>query len=362
MKLEKRNHKYPGIFRNAWVRHGLFWIIIILFFTTPGIASGELLKGRLLTNLLYVPLDMVAVYISLYVFLPRILRKKLWFSTALMYILMIIVLAAISRYLKYEVYTFLPPSIMKPDTVIGEYFNSAQIINMIVGSALGIKLTLLWYDMQITSQELSRERTEAELAHLRSQLNPHFLFNTLNNIDSLVLRNPEKGSQALIQLSGILRYAVYETRKDRVPLEQEINFLENYIWLQKLRLSKPELVQFEKSGSVLSHEIAPMMLIPIVENAFKHGDKEAGGSGIKISLDIEGDYLSFEVINGIKTKTAEIDQIEGGIGLENLKRRLQLLYPDHYQLTIKPSVGHFFIRLTLNLKWKSNVSQLMTSL
>ena len=340
---------YPKFLRNPFFRHLLFWAVIIFFFTSPGIFGEGLVLNRLKENLFYVPLDMCATYISLYILLPRVLKKKLFFSTAVIYIAMVIALALISRFLKNNVYTFLDSSLLDIKTPVGAYFNSALIINMIVGADMGIKLFTLWYGMQIKSQELSREKSETELAHLRSQLNPHFLFNTLNNIDSLVLKNPTKGSEALILLSDILRYAVYETQKDRVLLTQEIEYLENYIWLQKIRLSQPDKISLEKSGITQSAEIAPMLLIPIVENAFKHGDKEADSPGISIRINVEENILEFEVINGIRSKSPKDPEIIGGIGLKNLQRRMELQYPNKHEFHTSSHKNKYTALLKLQL-------------
>ena len=343
-----QNVPYPKLLKRPLVRHGLFWMFIITFFTFPGFATGDLFLGRLLTNLCYVPIDMLVVYICLYLLLPRILEHRKFYTTALIYIILVILMAILSRYLKYNVYTFLPESLYDNDSLLGEYFNSALVINMIVGAAIGTKLLTLWYSMQIKSQTLDRQRSEAELENLRLQLNPHFLFNTLNNIDSLVLEDSEKGSEALIQLSEILRYAVYETRQEKVPLSKEIEYLKNYIRLQKIRLSNPDIIQVKIEGKVNDREIEPMLLIPIVENAFKHGDKEESGRGISICIKHENSVLDVEVRNGIRKNPNTVPD-KGGIGLENLRRRLEIQYPGKHELLVERTGNEFVTILKLEL-------------
>ena len=196
---------------------------------------------------------------------------------------------------------------------------------------------------------MEHEKTQSELVHLRSQLNPHFLFNTLNNIDTLVLQYPERASETLIKLSDILRYCIYETSEDQVPLEKELEYLQNYIDLQKIRLNQPDFVRVKLSGISAGKKIAPMLLIPLVENAFKHGDRKVATPGISIFIEIADHQLKIVVENSIKqVRLYEIEKV-GGIGLKNVRRRLELQYPDRHILEIEKHHEKFRIQLIIDL-------------
>ena len=339
---------YPKYLSKAIIRHLLFWVFIIAFFTSPDLFSGGNISIRLVSNLCYVPLDMMAVYFTLYIFLPMIMKRRQFVIAGLLYILMVVALALLSKLLKEHVYTFLPPVLLQ-GSVERELFNSTLVINMIVGMAVGAKLLMLWYAIQLKSKEMENQQTRSELAHLRSQLNPHFLFNTLNNIDSLVLNDPERASETLIKLSDILRYSIYETVTDKVVLEKELEYLQNYIDLQRIRINQPDFVRFNINGSANGLEVAPMLLIPLVENAFKHGDRKVQAPGIIIDIRIHSRSLELSVENGIKNKSGQDIELYGGIGLNNVKRRLDLQYRGKYELNQHEYGDKYFIRLTLDL-------------
>jgi len=175
---------------------------------------------------------------------------------------------------------------------------------------------------------------EAELKLLKAQLNPHFLFNTLNNLYGLSVVKSEKLPGLMLKLSDLLRYSLYETKDTEVSLQKEITYLENYIALEKIRLEDQTDIEFEKSGDLNSKSIAPMLLIVFVENAFKHlGDLKNGKSYVKVKLKIDKDKLIFECENTFdKNYTNPPEKPNGGIGLKNVRKRLELLYSKNYQL------------------------------
>lgn len=341
--------KYPGPLQNKLVRHSAFWLFMVIFYTLPAVFNQEAIGLRILNNLLYVPLDMVAVYFSLYYLLPKVMFRKQIVVSAFIYLITIILLAIAAKLLKEYVYVFLPSPSSGLTTLSRELFYSLLTLNMIAGMAIGVKLLMIWFSMQIKSKEMEHEKTQSELVHLRSQLNPHFLFNTLNNIDTLVLQSPERASETLIKLSDILRYCIYETSEDQVPLEKELEYLQNYIDLQKIRLNQPDFVQVKLNGISAGKEIAPMLLIPLVENAFKHGDRKVAPPGISIFIEIIDHQLKIVVENSINQgRSYEIEKV-GGIGLKNVRRRLELQYPDKHSLEIEEHHEKFRIQLIIDL-------------
>jgi LytS/YehU family sensor histidine kinase len=221
-------------------------------------------------------------------------------------------------------------------------------IYSVVGLFAAIKLTKMWFSSLQVKKELENKNKNSELALLRSQLNPHFLFNTLNNIDSLILTNQEKASDAIIKLSDIMRFMLYDASTETVPLSKEINYLKSYISLQKMRLKEPDFVDFNLDGDCSGKTIAPLLFIPFVENAFKHGLKNVKAPGIVINLNCQPKSIIFEVINKFdKTKTYNKDKTPG-IGLTNTRRRLELLYPDQHELKITENGISYISRLTIN--------------
>lgn len=194
--------------------------------------------------------------------------------------------------------------------------------------------------------ELDVQNQASEQALLRSQINPHFLFNTLNNIYSLVYQKASNAPEALMKLSEIMRYMLYDTSADMVLLDKEIQYLKSFIELHQLRLKNKDFVSFEISGDTSGKEIAPMLLIAFIENAFKHGNKSAAAPGILIQLNCSKSEIRFKIKN-YKNNSSPKDSL-GGIGLANVKRRLELIYHDKYQLDIDESDDKFEVDLVIH--------------
>jgi LytS/YehU family sensor histidine kinase len=210
-----------------------------------------------------------------------------------------------------------------------------------------IRLAIEWFETQKIKNELILQTQTSELALLRSQVNPHFLFNTLNNIYSLVYQKSDDAPAAIMKLSSIMRYMLYDATSDKVMLEKEIEYLQSFVELQKLRLREKDFVEITISGKVEGRTIAPMLLIPFVENAFKHGDKSGTCPGIKIGLFIDPLSIRFEVWNQSRPKSLTSKDHNKGIGMNNIKRRLDLLYPGKHILQITQDELSFKVDLIL---------------
>ena len=197
-----------------------------------------------------------------------------------------------------------------------------------------------------------KEKLETELKFLKSQVNPHFLFNALNNIYSLSVMQAPQTSESIMQLSEMLRYMVYDTKEEKVPLKNEINYIENYIELKRLKDSRGLNVELQLDVSVPEVLIEPLLFIPFVENAFKHSKIEDLRKGyVKIELKVEPDVLVFTVKNSVPENTYTKDKV-GGVGLTNIQKRLDLLYPDElHQLEINQETDHFETKLKLFGRW-----------
>jgi two-component system, LytTR family, sensor kinase len=196
-------------------------------------------------------------------------------------------------------------------------------------------------------KEQETEKLKSELSFLRSQISPHFIFNVLNSIVSLSRRKPEKVEPVVVKLSDLMRYMLYESDDAKVTIERESQYLRAYIELQQLRFGDDILITFQDNHLDESQSIEPMLLIPFVENAFKHGVGMIVNPTIDINLNTENNRLIFEVKNKVNRQFKEVKDGASGIGLNNVKRRLELLYPDNHQLTIKEEDDFYLVRLVI---------------
>ncbi|MCX6249267.1 MAG: histidine kinase [Bacteroidetes bacterium] len=213
--------------------------------------------------------------------------------------------------------------------------------------AILIKFAIDWFDAQKMKAELQNQKQVSELALLRSQVNPHFFFNTLNNIYSLVYKKSEDAPAAVMKLSSIMRYMLYDANTDSVLLEKEVEYLQSFIELHKLRLKQQDFVAVTITGDLNGKTITPMLLIPFVENAFKHCNKNVSAPGILIDLIAEPARILFSVFNYRKNKVDASSEIVGGIGLNNIRRRLELLYPGKHSLEIIQEEESYNVKLII---------------
>ena len=197
-------------------------------------------------------------------------------------------------------------------------------------------------------KQTEAEKLHAELAYLKAQVNPHFLFNTLNSIYSLALEKSDRTPDAIVKLSSLMRYVLLEASREKVPLEQELTYLSDYIQLQQTRFEGSSLVSFSISGQPEGKSIAPLLLIPFIENAFKHGVNPEEPSAILIRIDIVDDQLILLVTNK-KLASPQPTPIPSGLGIQNTRLRLQLLYPARFTLNIDDGTKDFSVSLTLKL-------------
>lgn len=199
------------------------------------------------------------------------------------------------------------------------------------------------------AKEKENEFLKTELSLLRSQVSPHFMFNVLNNMVALARKKSDLLEPSLIKLSSLMRYMLYETNEEKVSLEKEIDYLQSFIDLQQQRFSKKLMLTVNMQAPDKFYDIEPMLLIPFVENAFKHGTGIIDNAQIDIKLIAEKDFLYFTVSNKFDPVSVEIKDKASGIGLANVQRRLNLLYPKHHQLTITKQEEYFIVSLKINL-------------
>lgn len=213
--------------------------------------------------------------------------------------------------------------------------------------ALVIKGFITWYNDIQLKLELSRKNHEAELALIRAQINPHFLFNTINNIDTMIKKDAPAASNYLNKLSDIMRFALYESKTEKVPLAKEISYIDKYIELQKIRTSNENFVKYEVQGDTGSIAIEPMLLIPFVENAFKHSENKKIQEAIRIFIKSDLNRLHFECMNAYSASQKNLSQ--GGLGNGLIKRRLELLFPNKHTFEITNTGGYYTVKLEVDL-------------
>nr|WP_237488268.1 histidine kinase [Hufsiella ginkgonis] len=209
-----------------------------------------------------------------------------------------------------------------------------------------VHFTVDWFRNEHSRKSFEKEKLTAELSFLKSQINPHFLLNSLNNIYSLAYQRSEKTAEAVLKLSEIMKYMLYESNDMRVPISKEIHYLENYVELQKIRLKDSAFVELDVEGDV-SQTIVPLILIPFIENAFKHGVINDRANPVRIRVRATTGKLLIRVSNK-KNQYSNKDDT-GGIGLHNVSRRLALLYPGRHHLVINEDTDQYTCELSLDL-------------
>ncbi|NEU08050.1 sensor histidine kinase [Flavihumibacter sp. R14] len=198
----------------------------------------------------------------------------------------------------------------------------------------------------VKKEQLEKQAVEAELYYLKSQINPHFLFNTLNNIHTLVYKQAASAPEAVLRLASLMRYMIYESNAPTVPLTMELDYLSDYVTLQQLRYKKAPVVDLDIAGDTNSCSVAPLLFIHLIENAYKHSPARLEPGDIKVRMEIIENTLTFRIENPVRNSPGNTLQEPGGIGLANIRKRLSLLYPDKHTLEIKSTQETF----TVNLK------------
>jgi two-component system, LytTR family, sensor kinase len=221
---------------------------------------------------------------------------------------------------------------------------------MIIGTATALKLFSYSYNIQLTKSELERKTVQSELGILRSQVNPHFLFNVLNNIDALIFEDKEKASNAIFLLSKIMRYMLQESTHEKVNLDKEMDYVNNYLELAKLSFNSPHFLRFEVKGSTNFKEVPPLLFIPIIENAVKHCNKQAEPPGIEIFFTISDEYIELRTSNFVKRNDFKLPDSGTGTGLKNVEKRLKLIHGDNYSFDINKNMDKFEVYLKVPLK------------
>ncbi|WP_187261458.1 sensor histidine kinase [Pontibacter beigongshangensis] len=323
--------------------HVVGWLIFIIWIIYFLHSRGSLTLFKAIDVVSGLMFHMTIFYFNWYVLIPRFLARN-HILLYVGYVLAVLLLIALIRPpIDYYLFHEFNPKMTAP-------YSSERILQymvaglMIVFISSALKVTGNYIRNESRNKELEKQKLTAELAFLKSQVNPHFLFNTLNNIYSLAYKQSPETPDAIMKLSLLMRYMLYESNDSQVILQKEVENILNFIDLQKLRLREQTSIQFNIEGDVTGIMIAPMMLMTLVENAFKHGLVSKNEIGIMINLLVEKEYLQFSTINNISTHKKKGF---GGIGLQNLKQRLSMLYPNRHELSLEEKEGIFYATLKI---------------
>ena len=359
--------------RQRLKRHLLFWAVVYVAlplslcasYTVAAIRSHSLTPLSQLAQMLlvYMPCLVIFVYTGLYWVLPPVLLKRygLFVRRCLIYVGS----GLIAHYL-IRIFIILPLRAGHAAIYANyhSFFSPAGFLTMllITGVAVGIKLFRVWYGRNQANQQLARQTLLIELQVLKAQIHPHFLFNTLNNLYSLTLKQSPQAPNMVLQLSGLLHYMIHECSTPRVPLGKEIEFIQNYIELEKLRYGPRLTVSMRVSGEISTTFIAPLLLITFVENAFKHGaSKQIDSACIDLALTVTDNTLLFRLENTRSELPNHALRESGGLGLMNVRKRLALLYPNAHELIIHANPHSFRIELSLTLSSERKPTELLSA-
>lgn len=331
--------------KNRVVQHILFWSLSFLILVQILKVSAEIKQIDLVyAAVFHIPIIFV-VYINLRILFPVLWEKRHYFLFAISIGALVasgagFYLLLFSNWIDYvfKGYYFIAYySFWDISLYFCIYLISTSLLRMARG----------WFRVQ----ELEHEKTLSELKALKSQINPHFLFNSLNSIYSLSRKESKLVPDKIVQLSDLMRHILYDSEVDFIPLERELEMIRNYIELQNLRTQEGRKIEMETRGEMKGKMIAPLLLLPFVENSFKHGLK--GGAEktfVNIKLEVSGNVLNFEIENSKGKQQSLVESKYKGIGIENVKRRLELIYPNMYLLKISDKEEVFKVLLQLQMK------------
>lgn len=338
--------------------HCTFWVLVALFYFILFSWNSEFREVSIIFSAGLLPVAILVTYFFNYILVPKYLWRKryakfflfsfytllvsTWFSFLIVFYVLIYILNKEAS---------LEPSVLHPELQV-------IALNFIVFFAIAIKQVKRTFFIQLEKNELEKTKLntelklkEAELKLLKAQIHPHFLFNTLNNLYGLTLEKSDEAPDLVLRLSKILDYILYRCDKKRVLLSEEINNLNNYIEIEKIRYSEKLKLDYVFQGNTANLKIAPLILLPFVENAFKHGvSNYTGIACVDIKTSLVDKNLIFKITNSKNSLIKKEENYSKGIGLKNVKKRLDFMYPEKYILSINEDHENFSVNLTLQLE------------
>jgi len=333
------------------IQHLAFWVLSFFVFLYLFKTGAKPEKIDYVYTILFQLTLLPAVYINIELLLPTLGNRK----RILFYLLSLITIIILFAWINYNFFDNWSAKVF-PDYFFISYFTFREIVLFFIVYiiiTMLLKLSKSWFLVSWLQKELlekEKQKTVVELKALKAQINPHFFFNTLNSIYSMALDKDDRLPGTVLQLSDLMRYFLYVSRDNFIPLEKDLTVVKEYIALQKLRSNAQLDIETKISGEISDQQIAPLLLITFLENAFKHGAKgSSGNTFIKLDIKVEKNKLNFTLENN----KGIIDEVNtgdhNGLGLENVKRQLELLYPGKHLLNIKVEQDRFVVALQLSL-------------
>jgi two-component system, LytTR family, sensor histidine kinase AlgZ len=344
----------PLLYRNrVLLVHISFWLVYLSFFFYQ---LSNFRHGREIdwarasvVGFSQLAITMLIAYLNYFYLLPRFLaHKKIWrylLEFLIPFIVIITLRVHLQRYL-IDGYTY-----QRQHFYTTFYIVEVSIITLFIVIFIGmVRFAANWFELAARQKEVENQRLTAELNFLKAQINPHFLFNTLNNLYYLAYTQSSNTTEVIAKLSQMMRYMIYDSNYQKVPLSKEIEYMENYISLERLRLNNELPIRFDIEGDPQGVLIAPLIFITFLENAFKHGvSNNYPESWVNILIQLRGKQCIYQVENSkipsVKPEAGE----KSGIGLQNVKRRLELSYPEQYKLVIEDKPDRYFVQLNITL-------------
>jgi sensor histidine kinase YesM len=332
MNFQAIYHSAPARILQHLVFWGLSYYILVHVFAS----SSEIQSTDHIYTVVFIFTIAVGVYTNIFILIPIFLNKGRYVS----YVLLLALCIGASSYLNQLTFSHIIDFFL-PGYYFISYFRFIDILKFMVAFILATSLIKLskghFQLLEARNQliQIQREKSESELQALRAQVNPHFLFNSLNSVYALVLKRSDKAAETILRLSDILRYILYETRKERVELSTELAHMQDYIALQQIRSGPAAKIEVKVNGEPKNREIAPLLFLPLIENSFKHGIKgDTGPAFVFMEWTIEDDFIRFVTENNKGHANEVSGDKNTGIGLENLKKRLNMAYPGKHSFEI----------------------------
>ena len=326
------------------VYHTAFWItmlLLLLVLDASQISFASKVSREVVNVLFYGAI----VYFNLFYLIPNYLTEKKFLLYCGLLILSVIIITPIKLITFYFLFEDTQSWILNQQF---EFFISSF---MIAGASTIGKIVTDWVRHLREKKDLETQTMQSELRFLKSQINPHFLFNTLNNLYALTLKKSDKAPEIVIKLSEMMRYMLYECNERRVSLQKEVNYIKNYLDLERLRQGKNVNISFNVEGDIFDQRIAPLMFIPFLENSFKHGLNATISDGfVDIKLFVDHQNIHFYIENSkAESLPLQTHKRSGGIGLVNVKRRLNIIYPNQHELKISDNPKTYTVELKIEL-------------
>ncbi len=351
LSLEKDQKLYEliekGIQRGI-LYHIFFWVVFFFFLIIMD-SSDTALGAKMVFKALRITFYILIVYTNINYFFPKYLKT----NKLLLYVILLILLVALLSPIEVALHYLLFRS---KEVTFDHIFTLQENARYFLGgffiafSSSIYKIISDWMEHQRERQELQRQNLRSELKFLKTQINPHFFFNTLNSLYALTLKKDDRAPEIVLKLSEMMRYMLYESNERTIDLSQEISYIQNYLELEKLRHGDNFRIELNIEGTPEGHEIAPLLFIPFLENSFKHGiDVELKSGFVCIDLKIHESGIHLKVRNSKPTLIKEMPKEKkvGGIGLTNVRRRLNILYSNRYDLKINETQNEFHVNMSL---------------